>query len=249
MGALLSEWLGVRMGAALAAEHLSACVPAPGVVQSCSAIGRTDRARRPLPWLPCFRLVRAASGTGAVCRAAQNPAVFYSCRSRPGLLADRAASRPPAAGGGPKRCGQVSLVVILILIWFGTLSLATLALAGVSSAQPEPWLTSVANAGALVPSLVGQPCAGRRRTAASSSRGPRPFAAGPAVGGALIGWLGASPRFRGCHRVVPPWRSSLLAGVREPSRPQEATPAAPLRDVREGGGVRVLPPSAAADVS
>ena len=167
-----------------------------------------------------------ASGTGLLQAAQTLPFLLLSIPA--GLLADRAASRPRLLAAA-EAVRAVSLVVILILVWFGTLSLATLALLGFVGATGTV-AYSVATP-ALVPSLVANhalPAANGRIELARTTA----FAAGPAVGGALIGWLGASPAF-GVAIGLSAVAVVLLAGVREPSRPKKP-PRRAIADVREG---------------
>jgi predicted MFS family arabinose efflux permease len=88
---------------------------------------------------------------------------------------------------------------------------------------------------ALVPSLVWPPSLpvanGRIELARTSA-----FAAGPALGGALVGWVGGSPAF-GIAAALSAVAVVLLAAVVEPPRTpldsKEST-THPLRDVRAG---------------
>ena len=84
---------------------------------------------------------------------------------------------------------------------------------------------------ALVPSLDGSellPAANARIELARTIA----FASGPALGGALVGWLGASPAF-GVAAVLSAVAVVLLAGIYEPAR--AAVPRRhPLREIREG---------------
>jgi predicted MFS family arabinose efflux permease len=84
---------------------------------------------------------------------------------------------------------------------------------------------------ALVPALV-QPGAlpvanGRIELARTSA-----FAAGPAIGGALVGWIGGGPAF-GAAAALSACAVVLLAGIVEPPRARTALQH-PLRDLRAG---------------
>ena len=82
---------------------------------------------------------------------------------------------------------------------------------------------------ALVPSLVradALPVANGRIELARTTA----YAAGPAVGGALVGWIGGGPAFARRRALVGD-RRVLLAGIAAPP-PDRAGRSHPLRDVR-----------------
>src|SRR5581483_7352228 len=58
------------------------------------------------------------------------------------------------------------------------------------------------------------------------------FASGPALGGVLVGWIGAAPAF-GVAAALSGVAVVLLSGIFEPAR-DVAAPRHPLQDVREG---------------
>jgi predicted MFS family arabinose efflux permease len=58
------------------------------------------------------------------------------------------------------------------------------------------------------------------------------FAGGPAIGGALVGWIGAAPAF-GCAAAMSIIAVVLLAGVEEPAR-DPAPRRHPLQEIKEG---------------
>src|SRR5690349_447384 len=109
-----------------------------------------------------------------------------------GLLADRFSRRWLMAGAEALRA--LALFAILLLIRFELLTLPHLALLGFVAVCGTV-AYSVA-APALVPSLVSPkdlPVANARIELARTIA----FAGGPAIGGFLVGWLGAAPAF-GC---------------------------------------------------
>src|SRR5438552_275490 len=129
-----------------------------------------------------------------------------------GLAADRMSRRFLMAGSEALRA--VALAAILLLIWFGTLNLPLLALLGFAAVCGTV-VYSVA-APALVPSLVTPdqlPAANARIELARTIA----FAGGPAIGGALVGWIGAAPAF-GCAAALSSIAAVLLAGIDEPAR-------------------------------
>src|SRR5260370_13664190 len=109
------------------------------------------------------------------------PAVF---------LADRLSRRRLMATAEGLRAG--ALLAILIALWLGILSLPLLALLGFVAVCGTV-VYSVATP-SLVPSLVSPqalPAANARIELARTVA----FAGGPALGGMLVGWIGAGPAF------------------------------------------------------
>ena len=99
---------------------------------------------------------------------------------------------PALADGVTEALRAIALVAILVLIWFKLLTLSLLALAGFVAVCGTV-VYSVA-APALVPSLVSAsslPAANARIELARTIA----FASGPALGGVLVGWVGAAPAF------------------------------------------------------
>src|SRR5439155_15778497 len=118
---------------------------------------------------------------------------------------------------------------ILVLIWLKLLTLPLLALLGFI-AVCGTMAYSVAEP-ALVPSLVSPqslPAANARIELARTVA----FASGPALGGVLVGWVGAAPAF-GFAATLSVVAVVLLSGIYEPAR--EPTPRRhPLQDIKEG---------------
>jgi predicted MFS family arabinose efflux permease len=144
-----------------------------------------------------------------------------------GALADRMSRARLMAGAEALRV--VSLIAVLTLVVAGTLSLPLLAILG-SVGACGTVAYSVA-APALVPSLVQSGLLPRANGRIELAR-TTAFAGGPALGGALVGWIGGGPAF-GLAAALSAIAAILLAGIVEPPR---AKPAAqhPLRDLREG---------------
>ena len=130
---------------------------------------------------------------------------------------------------GAEALRAVALAAIVLLIWLGALNLPLLALLGFAAVCGTV-VYSVA-APALVPSLVTSqqlPSANARIELARTIA----FAGGPALGGALVGWVGAAPAF-GFAAALSVIAVVLLSGIYEPTR----TPAPrrhPLQDIGEG---------------
>ncbi|MGN6116382.1 MAG: MFS transporter, partial [Nitrobacter sp.] len=144
-----------------------------------------------------------------------------------GLLADRISRRWLMAGSEALRAA--ALLAILALIWFKLLTLPLLALLGFVAVCGTV-AYSVA-APSLVPSLVSPillPAANARIELARTVA----FASGPALGGVLVGWVGAAPAV-GFAAALSAIAVVLLAGIYEPPRP--VVPVRhPVQDIREG---------------
>jgi len=144
-----------------------------------------------------------------------------------GVLADRMSRARLMTAAEALRV--LALFAVLLLVAFGGLSLPLLALLGFIGACGT--VAFGVAAPALVPALV-QPAAlpvanGRIELARTAA-----FAAGPALGGALVGSVGGAPAF-GVAAALSLGAVLLLAGIVEPARKRGA-PQHPLRAVREG---------------
>jgi predicted MFS family arabinose efflux permease len=163
--------------------------------------------------------------TGVLQTALTLPFVLFAIPA--GLLADRISRRWLMAGAEALRAA--ALLAILLLIWLNLLTLPLLALAGFIAVCGTV-AYSVA-APALVPSLVPPqllPAANARIELARTIA----FASGPALGGALVGWLGAAPAF-GFAAALSVMAVVLLSGIYEPAR-APAPRRHPWREIREG---------------
>ena len=163
--------------------------------------------------------------TGLLQTALTLPFILFAIPA--GLLADRFSRRRLMAGAEALRAA--ALLGILILIGLDWLTLPLLALLGFVAVCGTV-AYSVA-APALVPSLVTPrllPAANARIELARTMA----FASGPALGGVLVGWLGAAPAF-GAAAALSIVAVVLLSGIYEPAR-QPAAQRHPLQDIREG---------------
>jgi len=179
---------------------------------------------------PLVAVLAFDAGTGAtgLLQAAQTlPFLLLSIPA--GLLADRAVSRSRLLAAA-EALRAASLALILALIGLGLLTLPLLALLGfVGAAGTVAYSVTTP---ALVPSLVRReflPAANGRVELARTTA----FAAGPALGGALVGWVGAGPAF-GVAAGLSVLAVVLLSGVRELPRPEAPRRRQPLDEVREG---------------
>jgi predicted MFS family arabinose efflux permease len=163
--------------------------------------------------------------TGLLQTALTLPFILFAIPA--GLLADRISRRWLMAGSEALRAA--ALLAILAAIALGLLTLPLLALLGFIAVCGTV-AYSVA-APALVPSLVPSkllPAANARIELARTIA----FASGPALGGVLVGWVGAAPAF-GFAAALSVVAVVLLSGIHEPAR--EPTPRRhPLQEIREG---------------
>jgi len=163
--------------------------------------------------------------TGLLQTALTLPFVLFAIPA--GLLTDRISRRILMAGAEALRA--TALGMILLLIWLGLLTLPLLALLGFVAVCGTV-VFSVA-APALVPSLVAPdqlPAANARIELARTVA----FASGPALGGVLVGWIGAASAF-GVAAALSAVAVVLLSGIHEPAR--AAMPRRhPLQEVKEG---------------
>lgn len=163
--------------------------------------------------------------TGLLQTALTLPFVLFAIPA--GLLADRMSRRQLMAGSEALRA--TALLATLALIWFGQLTLLLLALLGFIAVCGTV-VYSVATP-SLVPSLVPSqslPAANARIELARTVA----FASGPALGGVLVGWIGAAPAF-GFAAALSVIAVVLLAGIYEPAR-APAPQRRPIQDIREG---------------
>src|SRR5215218_4067321 len=163
--------------------------------------------------------------TGLLQTALTLPFILFAIPA--GLLADHISRRRLMAGAEAFRAA--ALLAILTLIGLNLLTLPLLALGGFVAVCGTV-VYSVA-APALVPSLVAPallPAANARIELARTVA----FASGPALGGVLVGWVGAAPAF-GFAAALSVVAVVLLAGIYEPAR-APAPRRHPLQDIKEG---------------
>lgn len=163
--------------------------------------------------------------TGLLQTALTLPFVLFAIPA--GLLADRWSRRRLMAGAEALRA--LALLAILLLFWAGLMTLPLLAALGFAAVCGTV-VYSVA-APALVPSLVTPqllPAANARIELARTVA----FASGPALGGALVGWVGAAPAF-GFAAALSAVAVVLLSGLLEPMR-APAPRRHPLQEIRDG---------------
>src|SRR5438477_2571287 len=177
------------------------------------------------PIVPALLLGVGEGQTGVLQTALTLPFILFAIPA--GLLADRFSRRWLMAGSEALRAA--ALLGILVLIWLKLLTLPLLALLGFIAVCGTV-AYSVA-APALVPSLVTSrqlPAANARIELARTVA----FASGPALGGVLVGWVGAAPAF-GVATALSVIAVVLLSGVYEPAR-APVPRRHPLQEIREG---------------
>jgi len=163
--------------------------------------------------------------TGLLQTALTLPFVLFAIPA--GLMADRFSRRRLMAGAEALRAG--ALLAILAALWLDLLSLPLLALLGFIAVCGTV-VYSVATP-SLVPSLVSPralPAANARIELARTVA----FASGPALGGMLVGWIGAGPAF-GFAAALSIVAVVLLAGIFEPARAAIAR-RHPWQEIKEG---------------
>lgn len=167
----------------------------------------------------------AEGETGLLQTALTLPFILFAIPA--GLLTDRISRRKLMAGAEALRAA--ALAGILVLIAMGELTLPLLCLLGFIAVCGTV-AYSVA-APALVPSLVTPqllPAANARIELARTIA----FASGPALGGVLVGGVGAAPAF-GFAAALSVIAVVLLSGIYEPAR-EPAPRRHPLQDIKEG---------------
>ena len=163
--------------------------------------------------------------TGLLQTALTLPFILFAIPA--GLLADRISRRWLMAGAEALRAA--ALLAILLLIWLGQLTLPLLALSGFIAVCGT--VTYSVAAPALVPSLVSPQLLAAANARIELAR-TIAFASGPALGGVLVGWVGAAPAF-GFAAALSVIAVVLLSGIFEPAR-APAPRRHPLQDIKEG---------------
>ncbi|MBV8850523.1 MAG: MFS transporter [Methylobacteriaceae bacterium] len=177
------------------------------------------------PIVAVLALGAGAGETGFLQTASTLPFLVFAIPA--GLLADRLRRARLMAAAESLRV--ISLIAIVVLIQAGHLSLFVLAMLGMIGACGT--VVYSVTAPALVPSLVeadALPTANGRIELARTAA----YAGGPALGGALVGTIGGAPAFA-VAATLSATAVILLAGLREPPRPQ-AERRHPISELKEG---------------
>lgn len=177
------------------------------------------------PLVAVLALDASAAETGMLQTVLTLPFVLFAVPA--GLLADRLPRRGLMAVAEAVRAA--ALLAMLLLAADGGLSLPVLAALGFIAVCGTV-MFSVA-APALVPSLVPPALLSTANARIELGR-TIAYAAGPAAGGALVGWTGGSAAF-GLAAALSLAAVVLLSGIHEP--PRAAAPARhPLTEMRDG---------------
>lgn len=179
------------------------------------------------PMVAVLALGAGAGSTGLLTAAQTLPFLLLSFPA--GVIADRTARRSLMAMAETVRC--VALLSLPLLIALDWLPVPVLALIGFLAATGTVAFSVAAPA--LVPALVPRQdyaaANGRLELARSTA-----FAAGPALAGAVVAWLGASPTFL-LAAALSAAAATLLIGIPEPQRPAQP-PRHIIADLKEGAG-------------
>jgi predicted MFS family arabinose efflux permease len=177
------------------------------------------------PLVAVVTLGADAAETGVLQTVLTLPFVLFAIPA--GLMTDRLSRRRLMAGAEALRA--LALLAILVLAALGQLTWPILAVLGFVSVCGTV-VFSVA-APALVPALVPADTLSTANARIELAR-TLAFAAGPALGGALVGWTGAGTAF-GLAAALSCAAALLLARIMEPPR-QPAPRRHPVLDIREG---------------
>jgi predicted MFS family arabinose efflux permease len=163
--------------------------------------------------------------TGLLQTALTLPFVLFAIPA--GLLTDRMSRRWLMAGAEALRAA--ALAATLLLLWLHLMTMPLFALLGFVAVCGT--VTYSVAAPALVPSLVTPPQLPAANARIELAR-TIAFASGPALGGVLVGWVGAAPAF-GVAAALSVIAVMLLAGIHEPAR-GAAPRRHPFQDTKEG---------------
>ncbi len=177
------------------------------------------------PIVAVLALGAGAGATGLLQTAQTLPFLILSVPA--GVLADRVSRRRLMAGAEALRA--LALAAVLALAHAELLTLPLLALFGFVGACGT--VAYSVTAPALVPALVPADTLAEANGRIELARTVA-FAGGPALAGALVGWMGGAPPF-GVAAALSTWAVVLLAGLREPPR-QPVASRRVLRDLRDG---------------
>ncbi len=177
------------------------------------------------PLVAVLLLNAGAAETGLLQTAQTLPFLLLALPA--GVLVDRVAKRRLMAGSEALRAA--SLLAVIVLLAYGGLDLLLLALLGFIGAIGTVCYSVAAPA--LLPSMVARHQLGDANRWLELARSAA-FAGGPALGGAIVGWMGASTAY-----VIATALSLLAAGLL--MRLPESTPPQhhrrhPLQEVAAG---------------
>ena len=185
------------------------------------------------PLVAVLALGADAAGTGLLQTAQTLPFLLLSIPA--GVLVDRSSQRKLMVGSEALRA--LSLLAVLILLLAGLLNLPLLAGLGFLGAIGTVCYSVAAPA--LIPTLVQKEQLGAANRWLELARSLA-FAAGPAVGGAMVGWMGAPPAYV-LATALSLFAVFFLSGLPEGNRSAQPRKHL-LHDLREGAAFVVLSP-------
>jgi predicted MFS family arabinose efflux permease len=177
------------------------------------------------PIVAVLALGAGAGETGLLQTALTLPFLLFAIPS--GVLADRIPRRRLMAGAEALRAA--ALIALLGLVQLDVLTWPLLALLGFAAVCGTV-VFSVA-APSLIPALVNSDALPAANTRIELARTVA-FAAGPALGGLLVGWTGAAVAF-GVAAVLSAFAALILWRIQEPARPNPARRHA-FGEIQEG---------------
>jgi predicted MFS family arabinose efflux permease len=178
------------------------------------------------PIVAVLALGAGVGETGLLQTALTLPFLLFAIPA--GLMADRMSRRQLMAGAEALRAA--ALAALLALIALGLLTWPLLALLGFVAVCGTVAFSVAAPA--LVPALVPAHAlsAGNARIELARTSA---FAGGPALGGALVGWMGAAAAF-GVAAALSIVAALLLASLDEPAREKKSASRHPVQEIKEG---------------
>lgn len=177
------------------------------------------------PIVAVLALDAGAGETGLLQTALTLPFLLFAIPA--GLATDRL--RRPQLMAGAEVLRAASLFALIAFIQTNALTWPLLALLGFMAVCATV-VFSVA-APALVPALVETHSLAIANARIELAR-TTAFAAGPALGGLLVGWTGATTAFA-VAAILSVVAAALLVGIREPARPR-APQRHPFQEIKEG---------------
>jgi predicted MFS family arabinose efflux permease len=207
---------------------MSADLPAPFqrlVWSNLAAQSAEQLALAAAPLIAVLALGAGEAAAGALQAVQTLPFLIMSIPA--GILADRMSRVRLMAGAEALRV--LALLSVLALIACGALNLPLLGLLGFIAATGT--VAYSVTAPAVVPALVAAAALPRANARIELAR-TTAFAAGPALGGALVGWIGGGAAFA-IAAAFSAAAVALLARIPEPT-PSPKSPQHPLHDLREG---------------
>jgi MFS family permease len=180
---------------------------------------------------PIVAVLMLGAGPGQIGFLATAQTLPFLLLSIPfGIAADRTSRRRLMIGAESLRA--FALLALLLVVVTDHLSIGLLAALGFIGAVGTVGFSVAAPA--LVPSLVPRDMLGRANGRLELARSAA-FAAGPALGGALVSWAGAPAAFV-LAAMLSASAVAMLWRVVEPTRPS-AVPRHPLVELREGARI------------